>query len=481
MSPALKLAMVLPVVSLLVLRVAAGSADADDGMLGHKLGHKTTAWEKSRANGRAIENVARDYKQFLGDNKTEREVVSAVLAMAKKAGHRDLFAKTRPTVKAGSRLYAVIDGKLAAVIVVGKKPISEGLHVVASHIDAVRIDLKQNPIYDDANMALLQTHYYGGIKKYQWLSIPLELRGVVVTKAGKVIKVAIGDDANEPVLVIPDVAIHVAWGVDSKEGEELPGESLDPIVSSKPRGKKADRFAAAAAAILKSVYKVEVADLASAELALVPAGRPRDVGLDRAMIGGYGQDDRSCSYAAVRALLETKAPQHTSMVVLTDKEEIGSHGTTGARSTFMRRVTAELLEGAGTRSTESAVDRALAASIVFSADVTGGVNPHYPDLYEKRNAPFLGSGIVWNQSGHHAELLAYVRRLFDGAGVTHQSARWTKSGGGGGGSVLEFFTQHGMRGLDISIPLLSMHAPFEVISKADLYQAYRGYKAFLGD
>ena len=229
-------------------------------------------------------------------------------------------------------------------------------------------------------------------------------------------------------LVIPDIATHVARIVDSKEGEELPGEKLDPIVASTPRGAKSDRFAAAAAAILKSEYKIDVADLTSAELELVPAGQPRDVGIDRAMIGGYGQDDRSCSYAALRALLETTAPQHTAIVMLTDKEEIGSNGTTGARSTFMRRIAAELLEGTGTASTESAVDRTLANSTVFSGDVTGGVNPQYPEIYEKGNAAFIGSGVVWNQSGHHAELLAYVRKLFDSAKVTHQAARWTKSG-----------------------------------------------------
>ena len=456
---------------------SASSAVADDATLGHK----KTAWKRGGGSA-ALNRFASDYMKFLGAFKTEREVVGESLRLARARGHRDLFAKTRPAVKPGARLYADVDGKQAAFIVVGSEPLANGVHVVATHVDAVRIDIKQNPVYSDANMALLQTHYYGGIKKYQWLSIPLELRGVVTTLEGKNIEVKIGDSPGEPVLVIPDVAVHVARRVDGKEGEELPGESLDPVVSSTPRGSGADRFSRAAAALIQSQLGVSVSDLTSAELQLVPAAMPREVGLDRALIGGYGQDDRSCSYAALRAIFDVSKPKHTSIVILTDREEIGSHGNTGARSAFMRRLTAELLEGTGVSSTEAAVNRTLANSIVFSADVAGGVNPLYPDLYEKGNANFIGSGLTWNQSAVHAELMAYVRRLFRRAKVINQAGNWTKStGGAAGGTILEFFTRHGMRGLNVSIPLLSMHSPYELISKADLYEAYRGYTAFLND
>jgi aspartyl aminopeptidase len=447
-----------------------------------RIGHKPTAWPG--ANRAAVDKFAADYSAFVGANKTEREVVRAAMTLAKRRGFADLLAARRPAVRPGARLYAEIDGKLAAFITVGKRPLSEGLHVVASHIDAVRIDLKQRPLYADGNLALLQTHYYGGIKKYQWLSVPLELRGVVVTRAGKRIDVSIGAAPGDPVFIIPDVAAHVSWHVDREEGEETPGESLDPIAASTPAKNpgKRDPFAAQAAALLSRRYKIELADLASAELSLVPAMAPRDVGLDRALIGAYGHDDRSCAYASLRALLEVNAPEHTAVVYLADKEEIGSHGNTGARSALMRRIVAELLEGTGVTSTTAAVDRTLAASMVFSADVTGAVNPTYKKIYEKGNAAFLGAGVVWNQSAMHAEVMGYVRRLFDGAGVTHQPADWTKStGGAAGGTVLEFFTQLGMRGLDVSIPLLSMHSPYEIISKVDLYEAYRGYRAFLAD
>jgi len=356
------------------------------------------------------------------------------------------------------------------------------VHVVAGHIDSVRLDLKQTPVYADGNMALLETHYYGGIKSYQWLSEPLELRGVIIKKGGKKLEIAIGDDEDEPVLVIPDVAKHLSWAVDKTEGEEVPGEKLDPILSSTPaQGADGDRFAAEAARLLEQQYGVTLDDLVSAELELVPAGRPRDVGIDRAMIGGYGQDDRSCSYAALRAILDVNKPEHTAIVMLLDKEEIGSGGNTGARSNFVRRVVAELLAATGQDAGELDVDRVLGESMVFSADVSGAVNPHYAEIFDPKNNAFIGSGIIWDQSAIHAEVMAYVRSLFDDADVMHQAAVWTKVGKSGGGTVLPYFTQHGMNGLDVAIPLLSMHSPFEVISKADLYEAYRGYKAFLVD
>lgn len=452
------------------------------------IGHQPTAWErKAFAPHRAAAmTFGDDYRAFIDRHRTEREVVAAALALAKQRGHKDLFSPKRPRLTAGARVFAQVHGKLVAFAIVGNKPIADGVHVVAAHIDSVRIDLKQNPLYADGNLAMLETHYYGGIKKYQWLSQPLELRGVVITKAGKRIDVSIGSKPNDPVFVIPDVAIHVADEVDRTEGEQVHGESLDPIVSSTPAATRTagvDPFAAETTRLLAQQLGIDIADLTSAELELVPAARARDVGLDRAIVGGYGQDDRACAYAALRALLAARPPEHTAIVILADKEEIGSSGNTGAQSQFVRRVVGELIEATGATPSELAVDRAFSKSIVFSADVTGAVNPAYRELYERKNASFLGSGVVWDQTAVHAELMAYVRALFDRNGITHQPSTWTKTTGSKTeeGTVLPFFTQHGMDGLDVSIPLLSMHAPFELVSKADLYEGYRAYKAFLED
>lgn len=452
------------------------------------IGHKASAWQQGSAATQArARKMGAKYRQFIDKNRTEREIVAAALATASKHGFVDLFAgKARATP--GAKLVASQHSKIAAFIVVGKKPLREGLHVVAAHVDSVRIDLKQTPVYADGNMALLETHYYGGIKSYQWLSQPLQLRGIVVRKDGKVIPVAIGDDPDEPVLVIPDIAVHMSGYVDESEGEQLPGESLDPIVSSTPghggRGKgKEDPYAAEATRLIESQLGIAIGDLASAELELVPAAQARDVGLDRALVGGYGQDDRACVFAALEALWETSAPEHTSIVVLVDKEEVGSAGNSGARSNFLRRVVAELLEGQDQTSSAAAMTRVFAASIVFSADTSGAVNPLYGSLYDHKNASFLGAGVIWDQSGVHAEVLGYVRGLFDKARITHQPSNWGKTRGSKGdeGTVLNFFTRLGMDGLDVSIPLLSMHSMFELVSKVDLYEGYRAYKAFLND
>lgn len=452
------------------------------------VGHKASAWQKGGASKQKLAFQMGDaYRRFIDKNRTEREVVGAALAKARKRGFVDLFAR-KSKVRAGTKLLASQHGKIAAFVVVGKKPLSEGVHVVAAHVDSVRIDLKQTPLYADGNMALLETHYYGGIKSYQWLSQPLQLRGVVVRKDGKVIPVAIGDDPSEPVLVIPDIAVHMSSYVDRHEGEELPGESLDPIVSSTPaksmRGKgKKDPYAAEATRLIEAQLGIKIADLASAELELVPAAPARDVGLDRALVGGYGQDDRACAFAALEALWDVKSPEHTAIVVLVDKEEVGSAGNSGAKSNFLRRVVAELLEGQGQTSTAAALAEVFASSMVFSADTSGAVNPHYKSLYDRKNASFLGAGVIWDQSGVHAEVLGYVRSLFDINKISHQPSNWGKTRGSKGdeGTVLNFFTRLGMDGLDVSIPLLSMHSTFELVSKIDLYEGYLAYRAFLRD
>ncbi len=469
--------------ALLLLVIAgfvASPAHADDAK---PVGHKRSAWSVGKVHRRAAMQMGRGYSEFLSRNRTEREVVAAALKEAKSRGFSDLLSGSKKySVKPGAKLFAQQHGKIAAFTVVGKKPLSEGLHVVAAHVDSVRIDLKQTPLYADGNMAMLETHYYGGIKRYQWLSQPLQLRGIVIRKDGKRVNVAIGDEPGEPVLVIPDIAVHMSRYVDRMEGEELPGESLDPIVASTP-GKGKDPYAAEAARLIEKQLGIQIADLASSELSLVPAAEVRDVGLDRGIVGGYGQDDRACAYAALQALWDIRQPEHTSIVVLVDKEEVGSSGNTGARSNFLSRVVAELLEQQGEVASAAALARVFASSVVFSSDTSGAVNPHYPSLYDGKNASFLGSGVIWDQSGVHAELLAYVRGLFDKANVRHQPSTWGKTRGSKGdeGTVLNFFTRLGMQGIDVSLPLLSMHSMFELVSKVDLYEGYRGYRAFLND
>lgn len=459
----------------------ASQAHADDA---RPVGHKASAWSMGKIHTQAAMQMGKRYREFLNTNRTEREVVAAALGQAKTRGFVDLLAEDKGvSAKPGSKLFAEQHGKIAAFVIVGKKPLSEGMHVVAAHIDSVRIDLKQTPLYADGNMAMLETHYYGGVKPYQWLSQPLQLRGVVIRKDGKRVDVAIGDDPGEPVLVIPDIAAHMSSYVDRKEGEEVLGESLDPIVASMPASKGADPYATEAARLIEKELGISIGDLASSELSLVPAAEVRDVGLDRAIVGGYGQDDRACAYAALQALWDARQPEHTAVVVLVDKEEVGSAGNTGARSNFLPRVVAELLEKQGKSASAAAIAKVFASSIVFSSDTSGAVNPHYPSLYDAKNASFLGSGVIWDQSGVHAELLAYVRGLFDKAQVKHQPSMWGKTHGSKGdeGTVLNFFTRLGMQGIDVSIPLLSMHSMFELVSKVDLYEGYRGYRAFLND
>ena len=491
LSPATAIIALSAVSALAVATLPVLPAHADDQEVDRPVGHRQSVWtsENFASHRQKAMAFGDAYRTFLGRYKTEREVAAAAIAMASKQGFRDLLANPSGTrLRPGTKLYAAQHGKLVALIVVGKEPLRQGVHVVAAHTDSVRIDLKQRPIYGAGNAAWLQTHYYGGIKAYQWLSLPLELRGVVIDRNGRQIDIAIGDDANEPVLVIPDIAAHVSRFIDGKEGEEVPGEALDPILSSTPAiGTPAGRdpFTLQAERLLQQQYGVAPGDLVAAELELVPAGAARDVGIDRALVGGYGQDDRACVYAGLRALLSVSAPRHTAVLMLVDREEVGSTGSTGARSNFLRRIVAELIAGTddGTAS-EIAVDQALSASMIVSADVTGAVNPHYHKLYETGNAPFLGAGVVWQTGQTGAATLAYIRTLLDRNRITHQAARWRKSRRGSSSTsatVLSFFTQHGMRGLDVSIPILSMHAPFEVISKADLYEAYRAYRAFLAD
>jgi aspartyl aminopeptidase len=445
------------------------------------LGHKQAASERRGFAKAEVDKLAAGYMKFLSQHRTEREVVTAALAAAKKRGFRPLQAGKKG--KPGARSFLARHGKIAAFAVQGKRPLRDGVHLVVAHVDAVRIDLKQTPIYADADLGLLETHYYGRIKPYQWLSLPLQLRGVVVTDAGKEIAVRIGARRDEPALVIPDLAVHLARYADAKEGEEIAGEGLDPVVSSTPAAGAGDRFALGARKALESQLGIRASDLASAELSLVPAHPVMEVGLDRGLVGGYGQDGRAGVYAALEALWQLKVPERTAIVLLVDKQEVGGNGNTGARSAFVLQVLAELLERSGVASTEAEIARVVSASTVVAAEFTAAANPGFAELYDSKNAPFVGAGAVLEPRSAHAEVLAHLRGLLRANNIAHQVVRWGKKRGGHEDkeSALPHLTRLGMDGVELSMPLLSMHSPFELLSKADLYACMRAYRAFLAD
>ncbi len=476
--------MLRPLLSFLALLSAASLAAADESP---PLGHKRTAWESPLVHDHRSEvfQLADDYIGFVGRHKTEREVVAAAVELARKAGFRPASAvEPLKSAHAGDKLLFEEHGKILALVVLGKRPLSEGARLVGAHVDAVRIDLKQNPLYADANLALLRTQYYGNLKKYQWLSLPLELRGVVFRKDGRRVDLHIGADAKDPVLVIPDLLPQLSREVDREEGEQVLGENLDPIAGSMPAaGVRGDPFEATVARILADKYGVELDDLRAAELELVPAQPARSVGLDGALVGGYGQDDRACAWAAVRALLGLKGtPQHTAIVLLVDKEESGSTGNTGAQSNFLPRVVGALLAAAGDAS-ELHVHDTLARSFALAADATSSAHPLYRSLWEKGNASFLGSGPSFTPAGSSAEMMTRLKALLEREKVTFQVAAFSKTLGTRveGESILPDLTRLGVSGLTLSIPVMSMHAPFELISKADLYEAVRAYRAWLAD
>jgi len=464
-----------------------GTASAQDA-----IGARRTVWERAdiEVQRPRIDAFAGEYRAFLSAHKTEREVVQWGTATLDAAGFRRVPPVGLKAARPGDGLYWVERGKALVAVRVGRRPAAEGVRVLAAHIDAVRIDLKQNPLYEDGNLALAQTHYYGGLKKYQWLSRPMSLRGAVVLAGGRRIDVRIGDGPDEPVLVIPDLLAHLSAQVDAEEGEQVAGESLDPIMGSRPRVEEGEEVSEpvtpsvrqAIVELLASRYGFGEAELRTAELTLVPAGPAVDVGLDRSMIGGYGQDDRACAFAAMRALLDGPVPDVTSVVVWVDKEEIGSTGNTGAQSDLLARVVGELIEAQGPF-TEQRLRRAFRRSEALSADATLAANPLYPGVVDPRNVGLIGAGPVMDQSGVHAEFMAAIAERLERADITFQTGEFGRANGPRteDGTVLPYLSRTGMNAMDLGIPLLSMHAPFEVISRADLWEAYRAYGVFLRD
>ena len=460
---------------------------------------RKNAWlSYKEADEMEMEKLAKDYRAFLDAGKTERECVTELVREAEANGYVSLEAKLESgeKIQPGDKVYAVGMKKIMALFHVGHEPLEKGMNILGAHIDSPRLDVKQNPLYEDTDLAYLDTHYYGGVKKYQWVALPLAIHGVIAKKDGSVVNVTIGEDENDPVVYITDLLIHLAGKqLQKKAAEVIEGENLDILIGSRPLSesedeKKKEAVKSNVLHILKEKYDVEEEDFLSAELEIVPAGKARDCGLDRSMVAAYGQDDRVCAYTSFVAMMEMEAPERTSCCLLTDKEEIGSVGATGMQSRFFENTVAELLDGMGCYS-DLALRRTLRNSSMLSSDVSAGYDPAYGECFEKKNAAYLGRGIVLNKftgargkSGSNdanAEYVAEVRRIFDDHQVAFQTAELGKVDVGGGGTIAYIAALYGMNVIDSGVAVLSMHAPWEVTSKADIYEAKKAYKAFLLD
>ena len=432
------------------------------------------------------------YKKYLDNGKTERECVHEAVKMAKEAGYRDLkeVIANGESLTVGDRVYAICMDKTIALFQIGEEPLENGMNILGAHVDSPRIDVKQNPLYEDSEFAYLDTHYYGGVKKYQWVAIPLAIHGVVVRKDGSVQEIVVGEDENDPVLVITDLLIHLAAEqMQLTAAKVIEGEKLDLLIGNKPiAGEEKEAVKANILAILKEKYNIEEEDFISAELEIVPAGKARDCGIDRSMVMAYGQDDRVCSYTSLVALLDTKTSKRTLCCLLVDKEEIGSVGATGMQSKFFENIVAEILYAMGEDSNIK-LRRALANSKMLSSDVSAAYDPMFAGCFEKKNTAYFGKGIVFNKftgrggkggsNDANPEYIAQLRSILEKHNVQFQTAELGRVDLGGGGTIAYILAHYGMEVIDSGVAVLNMHAPWEVTSKADVYEAYRGYKAFL--
>ena len=445
-----------------------------------------------------LEELSVRYKECLDIGKTERECVKLGKKMADTWGYKNLedCISEGTTLKAGDKVYADCMGKAFVMFQLGKKPLEEGMNILGAHIDSPRIDVKQNPLYEDSDMAYLDTHYYGGIKKYQWVTIPLAIHGTIAKKDGTVQDIIIGEKEDDPVLVISDLLIHLSQQqIEKKAGVVVEGEGLDILVATKPltgndelEKEEKELVKAAVVQFLKENLDMEEEDFLSAELEIVPAGKARDCGLDRSMVIGYGQDDRVCAFTSLFAMLETENPERTSCCILVDKEEIGSVGATGMHSRFFENMVAEVMDRCGDYS-ELKLRRALANSYMLSSDVSAAFDPNYPSVMEKKNCAYFGKGLVLNKytgargkSGSNdanPEYIAQLRKIFDEAKVAFQTAELGKVDEGGGGTIAYIPAAYSMNVIDCGVAVLSMHAPWEITSKSDIYEVEKGYEAFL--
>ncbi len=432
--------------------------------------------------------VSEGYKKFISDCKTERECVDEVVRQAQAAGYKDLFSVKK--VKPGDKLYAVNMGKTVVLFVAGTKPLEDGMKILGAHIDSPRIDIKQIPLYEETEMAFLDTHYYGGIKKYQWVTLPLAIHGAFVKKDGTVVPVSIGEKEDDPVVGISDLLVHLSADQMQKTASKvIEGEDLNVNVGSIPLAdEEKEAVKKNILKLLKEQYDVEEDDFISAELEVVPAGRARDYGLDRSMVYGYGQDDRVCAYTSMLALFGVESTDRTAVCILVDKEEVGSIGATGMHSKFFENVVAELMDRMGDYS-ELKVRRALSNSVMLSSDVSAAFDPNYPGVNEKKNTAYFAHGLVFNKytgsrgksgcNDANAEFMAAIRAALEKNDVVFQTSELGKVDQGGGGTIAYIMAQYNMQVIDSGVPVLNMHAPWEITSKADVYEAMRGYGAFL--
>lgn len=460
---------------------------------------KKNAWDKYPVGEKreAVFAFAEAYRKFISECKTERECTTELYAQAKAEGFMDLdeLIAAKTPVKAGDKIVANNMGKGLAMFVMGEKSLEAGMNILGAHIDSPRIDLKQVPLFQDTEMAMLDTHYYGGIKKYQWVTLPLALHGVICKKDGTTVEVNIGDKPGDPVVGITDLLIHLsAEQLDKKAAKVIEGENLDVLIGSIPvednedNKDVKDKVKANILNILEETYGIDEEDFLSAEIEVVPAGEAKDYGLDRSMIMGYGHDDRVCAYPSYRAILEIGTPEYTSVCLLVDKEEIGSVGASGMQSKFFENCVAEVMNLAGDYS-ELAVRRAMKNSKVLSSDVSAAYDPNFPSVMEKKNCAYFGKGLVFNKytgsrgkSGSNdanAEYVAKLRNIMDTNEVAFQTSELGKVDQGGGGTIAYILANYDMNVIDSGVAVLNMHAPWEIISKVDLYEAYRGYVAFL--
>ena len=478
---------------------------------------KINAWTKySPEQTEELEALCAEYRDFLSRGKTERECAALTVEMAEACGYRNLseLIENGETVKAGDKIYAVNMGKAVILFKVGRRPIEQGMNILGAHIDSPRLDVKQNPLYEDSGFAYLDTHYYGGVKKYQWVALPLAIHGVVAKKNGEIVNVVIGEDEDDPVVSVTDLLPHLAANqMQKKASVVIEGEKLDVLIGSRPLKAEADDAEAKTVEdgkdekakekqteketvkanilkLLKDKYDIEEEDFLSAELEIVPAGKARETGIDRSMIMSYGQDDRVCAFTSLRALLDVGEVEKTACCILVDKEEIGSVGATGMESKFFENTVAELLDRMGGYS-DLALRRTLANSKMLSSDVNAAYDPLYAEAYEKRNSSMTGCGMVFNKftgargkSGSNdanAEYIAEIRHIMDEAGVRFQLAELGKVDVGGGGTIAYILALYGMNVIDCGVAVLNMHAPWEITSKADIYETKRGYEVFLRD
>ena len=463
---------------------------------------KKYTWEKFSADDKiAMEKTAAKYMECISACKTERECIRRAVSMAEAAGFRNINSVIEQggKIEAGDKVYAVYNEKTMALYNIGTDPIEDGMNILGAHVDSPRIDVKQNPLYENTGFAYFDTHYYGGIKKYQWVTIPLAIHGVVVKRDGTKVDICIGEDPDEPVFTITDVLPHLgAPQMEKPAPKIIEGENLDLLIGSEPctnSGKvdSNDEKEAVSANILRVLndkYGIEEEDFISAELEIIPAGKARDLGFDRSMILGYGQDDRICAFTSLFAMLETESVKRTACCLLVDKEEIGSVGASGMQSRFFENKTAEVLALMGYHDAIS-VRRTLANSTMLSSDVSAGFDPLYADVFEGKNAAYLGKGVVFNKytgkagkvgsSDANPEFIAAIRNILDRNNVSFHTAELGKVDIGGGGTIAFIMANLGMEVIDCGLPILCMHAPMEVSSKADIYEAVRAYKVFLAE